>query len=86
MGGFRHVRRERWCPGRGLNPHSPRGERDFKSVLLPFRGTDFLYSKTLRNQHARRRFHEIEVRHAEILRTDLVMPGLAFVGLIIWVA
>src|SRR6266478_1931466 len=31
------VRRANWCPGRDLNPHSPCGEKDFKS----FASADF---------------------------------------------
>jgi hypothetical protein len=36
-----------WCPGRDLNPHSPCGEKDFKS----FASADFATRAALENDH-----------------------------------
>ena len=66
----------KWCPGRDLNPHSPCGEKDFKSVLKTASGTPFLCFQPFPSPQARRTDHENRWRHAEKLRSLLgVFPS-----------
>ena len=66
----------RWCPGRDLNPHSPCGEKDFKSVLKPASGTPWLYFQTFPSLQARRTDCENREHHAENLHSPLwVFPS-----------
>jgi len=58
-----------WCPGRDLNPHSPCGEKDFKTLLELKSGTNLLLFQAFKTQQARRRYREYRSRTAQILHT-----------------
>ena len=57
-----------------MNPHSPCGEKDFKSVSRLKSGTNSLCFQTSRTPQARRRYHEYRSRTAQNLHT-LFSPG-----------
>jgi len=58
-----------WCPGRDLNPHSPCGEKDFKTLLELKSGTNSLLFQAFRTPQAQRRYREYRSRTAQILHT-----------------
>src|SRR5581483_45043 len=73
---FWRQSRNCWCPGRDLNPHSPCGEKDFKSNPDPLSGSHLLSFQHTSTQSTRRRPGEKRVQHAEFLRSDVLAPFL----------
>ena len=61
--------RDAWCPGRDLNPHSPCGEKDFKTLPGLKSGTNPLILQALTKVQVRQRYREYRVRTAQILHT-----------------
>jgi hypothetical protein len=59
----------KWCPGRDLNPHSPCGEKDFKTLPGLRSGTNPLHFQALSELQARRTYREYRSRTAHLLHT-----------------